>query len=95
MARSDPHPLPARGLERGISAARLRQRMDAFATCYTRALNGANQALLERVQMAVTPLCTGHVGLDRDLFAPENSGTRKKGAVYSYRSFDGHGVMSA
>ena len=68
-ARSDPYFLAALGLERGISAARLRQRMDTFAMDYARALDRANQAFLERVQVPVTPLSTGHVALDMDLFA--------------------------
>ena len=84
-ARSDPYFLAALGLERGISAARLRQRMDTFARDYARALDTANQAFLERVQVPVTPLWTGHVALDMDLFAQDNSGTRKEGVGYTHR----------
>lgn len=94
-ARSDPYFLAALGLERGISAARLRQRMDTFAMDYARALDTANQAFLERVQVPVTPLWTGHVALDMDLFAQDNSGTRKEGVGYTYQGFDGYGVMPA
>jgi hypothetical protein len=63
-ARSDPFFQAALGLERGISAARLRQRLDAFAMDYARALDTANQTFLERLQVPVTPLWTGHVALD-------------------------------
>ena len=94
-ARSDPYFLAAPGLERGISAARLRQSMDAFAMGYARALDSAHQAFLERKQVPVTPLSTGHIALDLDLFPQDNSGARQEGVGYAYRDFDRYGAMCA
>jgi len=94
-ARKDPFFLSSLGLERGLSAARLRQRMDAFALDYARVADEANLNFLRQVKVPVTPLACGHVALDLDLFALDNSGTRKEGVGYTYRGFDGYGVMPA
>jgi hypothetical protein len=47
------------------------------------------------VQVPVTALSMGHVALDLDLFAQDNSGTRKEGVGYTSQGFDGDGVMPA
>lgn len=94
-ARKDPFFLTSLGLERGLSAARLRQRMDAFALDYARVADEANLNFLRQMKVPVTPLACGHVALDLDLFALDNSGTRKEGVGYTYRGFDGYGVMPA
>ncbi|MCG5525875.1 IS1380 family transposase [Ectothiorhodospira haloalkaliphila] len=93
--RKDPFFLSCMGLKRGLSAARLRQRMDASAMDYARALDRANLTFLQQAKVPVTPLSCGHVVLDLDLFAQDNSGTHKEGVGYTYRGFDGYGVMPA
>ncbi|MCG5517471.1 IS1380 family transposase, partial [Ectothiorhodospira sp. 9100] len=93
--RKDPFFLSCMGLKRGLSAARLRQRMDASSMDYARALDQANLTFLEQAKVPVTPLSCGYVALDLDLFAQDNSGTHKEGVGYTYRGFDGYGVMPA
>ena len=35
------------------------------------------------------------MALDPDLFPQDNSGTRKEGVGYTYKGYDGYGVMAA
>ncbi|MCG5520414.1 IS1380 family transposase, partial [Ectothiorhodospira sp. 9905] len=70
-------------------------RMDASSMDYARALDQANLTFLEQAKVPVTPLSCGYVALDLDLFAQDNSGTHKEGVGYTYRGFDGYGVMPA
>jgi hypothetical protein len=92
-ARSDPFFMAAVGLEGGISAARLRQRLDAFAWTTHAPSTPRTRPFWSACRSPVTPLWTGHVALDMDLFAQDNSGTRKEGVRYNYRGFDGYVVM--
>lgn len=85
----------ALAIERSPSSARLRQRMDADAMDYARAVEGAGLDLLQRLRVPVTPLWTGHVALDMDLFPQNNAGTQKEGVSYTYQGYDGYGVMAA
>jgi hypothetical protein len=85
----------ALGIERVPSSSRLRQRMDDEAMAYARALDEANICFLERTGASVSPIWTGHVPLDMDLFPQDNSGTKKEGVSYTYKGYDGYGVMAA
>lgn len=93
--RSDSYFQASLAIEQAVSSARLRQRMDESAMDYARAAEGSSLDLLARLGVPVTPLSTGHVPLDRDLFTQDNSGTRKEEVSYTYRGYDGYGVMAA
>jgi len=62
---------------------------------YARAAGGAGLDLLARLGVPVTPLSTGHVPLDMDLFTQDNSGTQKEEVSFTYQGYDGFGVMTA
>jgi len=93
--REDAYFHAALGIAQVPSAERLRQRMDEAALDYARAIDEACIVLLERLRVAVSPVWTGHVPLDLDLFPQDNSGTRKEGVSYTYKGHDGYGVMAA
>lgn len=93
--RADEFFQEALGIDRVPSSARLRQRMNEKAMAYARATDEANIVFLERTKAKVSPLWTGHVPLDMDLFPQDNSGTKKEGVSYTYKGYDGYGVMAA
>ncbi len=93
--REDSYFRAALGIEKVPSAPRLRQRMDESALDYARAVDEGNITFLERIEAPVSPLWTGHVALDLDLFPQDNSGTKKEGVGYTYKGYDGYGVMAA
>ncbi len=76
-------------------ADRLRQRMDARAEIYTPLLIEAAIDFLASTQTDITPLPMGHVALDADVTPFDNSGTKKEGASYTYKKFDGYAPMAA
>lgn len=87
----------ALGLVAVPSSPTLRQRMDALAdsgdTALT-ALDEANERLLRRAKPALTPLSTGHLALDFDVFTLDNSGTAKEGVGRTYMGFDGYAPIA-
>lgn len=87
----------ALGLVAVPSSPTLRQRMDALAdsgdTALT-ALDEANERLLRRAKPAFTPLSTGHLALDFDVFTLDNSGTAKEGVGRTYMGFDGYAPIA-
>lgn len=93
--RGDEYFRAALGIEHVPSSARLRQRMDERALEYARVVDEANIVFLERAGATASPVWTGHVPLDMDLFPQDNSGTKKEGVSYTYKGHDGYGVMAA
>jgi hypothetical protein len=87
----------ALGLVAVPSSPTLRQRMDTLAekndTALT-ALDDANQRLLRRAKPTLTPLSTGHLALDFDVFTLDNSGTAKEGVGRTYMGFDGYAPIA-
>ena len=83
------------GISGILSSSRLRQRMDDNAMGYSRVLDACTLNFLKRSKVTVTPLWTGHVPLDMDLFPQDNSRTKKEGVSYTYKGFVGYGVMAA
>lgn len=87
----------ALGLVAVPSSPTLRQRMDALAgsgdTALT-ALDEANERLLRRAKPTLTPLATGHLALDFDVFTLDNSGTAKEGVGRTYMGFDGYAPIA-
>lgn len=71
------------------SEGTMRQRMDEHAETFLPALSWASIELLQKVQAPVTPIETGHVTVDIDGFAMDNSDSKKEKCSRTYRNFDG------
>jgi len=87
----------ALGLATVPSSPTLRQRMDGLGEAGDRALvalDEANERLLARAKPTLTPLSTGHLALDFDVFTLDNSGTKKEGVGRTYMGFDGYAPIA-
>lgn len=87
----------ALGLATVPSSPTLRQRMDAMAESgdvALFALDEANERLLHRAKPVLTPLSTGHLALDFDVFTLDNSGTAKECVGRTYMGFDGYAPIA-
>ena len=87
----------ALGLSAVPSSPTLRQRMDALGEAGDSALNAldeANERLLTRARPTLTPLSSGHLALDFDVFTLDNSGTQKEGVGRTYMGFDGYAPIA-
>jgi len=87
----------ALGLTAVPSSPTLRQRMDIMAEAgdaALTALDDANERLLRRAKPVLTPLSTGHLALDFDVFTLNNSGTAKEGVGRTYMGFDGYAPIA-
>ena len=87
----------ALGLATVPSSPTLRQRMDALGEAGDRALvalDEANERLLARAKPTLTPLSSGHLALDFDVFTLDNSGTKKEGVGRTYMGFDGYAPIA-
>lgn len=69
------------------SEATLRQRMDDHASEFLRVVSW------ETAEVPLTALSTGHIAVDIDGFAMDNSGTKKECVSRTYRNFDGYLAM--
>lgn len=80
------------------SSPTLRQRMDTLAgsgDAALIALDEANERLLRRAKPTLSPLPSGHLALDFDVFTLDNSGTAKEGVGRTYMGFDGYAPIAA
>jgi len=87
----------ALGLASVPSSPTLRQRMDTLAAsgdAALTALDDANERLLRRAKPSLTPLSTGHLALDFDVFTLNNRGTAKEGVGRTYMGFDGYAPIA-
>lgn len=71
------------------SEGTMRQRMDGHAEAFLPAVSWASIELLEKVKAPVTAISTGHVPVDIDSFAMDNSDSKKEKCSRTYRNFDG------
>lgn len=71
------------------SEGTMRQRMDEHAEAFLPALSWASIELQQKVKAPVTPIETGHVTVDIDAFAMNNSDSKKEKCLRTYRNFDG------
>lgn len=83
------------GLKKVASAETLRQRFDEFAERFLPIVRHAAIEMLKGAKACITPLSTGHVPLYFDLTPLDNSNTKKEGVGYTYKKFDGYGLMAA
>ena len=86
--RDDAFFAQALGLAGVPSAATLRQRMDALGVSGSEAVDRLLVPLLKRGKATFSPVCTGHVPLDIDVFCLDNSGSHKQGVGRTYAGYD-------
>lgn len=85
----------ALGINDVPSEGTLRQRFDDCAKLLLPEAAAATVDFLIRSHAPVSPLFTGHVGLDIDLTTLDNSNSNKEGVSYTYRGYTGYGAMGA
>jgi hypothetical protein len=83
------------GIRRVPSTETLRQRMDAYAKPFRRVIEECQVEMVARSRAPVSPLYTGHVPLDIDVFPMDNSNTKKEGVSRTYHNFDGYAPIAA
>ncbi len=66
------------------SEATLRQRMDERAGAFHRVVLWSIIEFLKKTESPLTPLSTGHIALDIDAFAMDNSDTNKEGVSRTF-----------
>ena len=93
--RKDDYFRQALGIGRVPSAETLRQRLDEVASSLRPLADACSVEFLKKAQVAITPLDTGHVALDCDVFAMDNSNTKKQGVSRIYNGEDGYAPMAA
>ena len=85
----------ALGLEKTPSPETLRQRLDQFASILGIIVDFCATEFLKKVKATISPLPSGHVPLDLDVFVQDNSDTKKEGVSYTYRGCNGYAPMAA
>ena len=93
-AREDDYFQAALAIGQVPSAARLRQRFDAHATVLLPIAYEQSIDFLVNAKVPVSPLETGHVALDIDVFPMDNSKTQKEGVSRTYKGFDGYAPIA-
>jgi hypothetical protein len=83
------------GVKKVLSIARLRQRMDEGAVAWLPVIARCSVDFMVKAQVPVTPLATGHVAIDIDVFPMDNSGTKKAGVSRTYKGHDGFAPIAA
>lgn len=81
------------GLTKVSSPEPLRQRLDQFAEALRTILDFCSVEFLIMAKAQLSPLPSWHIPLDLDLFTLDNSETKKEGASYIYRGFNGYAPM--
>jgi len=83
------------GIKHIPSAERLRQRFDEEAENFLPIVQKCSITMLKKAQVQITPLDTGHVPLDADVFPMDNSGTKKEQVSRTYHNYDGYAPIAA
>lgn len=73
----------------------LRQRFDRYADPFALAAQAVSIEMLRAVKAPITPISTGHVPLDMDVFPMDNGGTKKEGVSRTYKGVDGYAPIAA
>lgn len=94
-ARDDRYFKEALAIKHVPSSARLRQRLDASASDLLPVMYNTNIEFLASAQVPVSPLSTGHVALDIDVFPMDNSRSKKEGVSRTYKGHDGYAPIAA
>lgn len=85
----------ALGINHVPSVARLRQRMDDGAGAWLPTIARCSVDFMVNTSAPVTPLTTGHIAIDIDVFPMDNSGTKKAGVSRTYKGYDGYAPIAA
>jgi len=93
--RDDDHFSQSLGVARVPSAETLRQRLDEVAPALRPIADTSSVGFLKKARVTITPLDTGHIPLDCDVFPMDNSKTRKEGVSRIYNGKDGYAPMAA
>lgn len=83
------------GLKEIPSAETLRQRFDEIAVEAQPIVSSTYTEFIHRAKGRITPLASGHVPLDIDVFCMDNSGTKKEGIGYTYHGYHGYAPIAA
>jgi hypothetical protein len=93
--REDEYFRQALGIGRVPSTETLRQRLDEFAPDLLAMADACSVEFLKKARVPITPLETGHVPLDCDVFGMDNSKTKKEGVSRIYNGRDGFAPVAA
>ena len=93
--RKDDYFKESLGIGNVPSAETLRQRLDEVAVALRPLCDAATVEFLKKAKVAITPLDTGHIPLDCDVFAMDNSKTCKEGVSRIYNGEDGYAPVAA
>ena len=77
------------------STDRIRQRIDERSKEYESLVSQASIDFLISTGATITGLSTGHVSIDMDVTALDNSSSEKEGVSYTYKKYDGYAPMAA
>lgn len=83
------------GIKQVPSISRMRQRLDEGAECWLPVISECSIDFMTSAEVPVTPLETGHVAIDIDVFPMDNSGTKKAGVSRTYKGYDGYAPIAA
>jgi len=83
------------GINRVPSAETLRQRFDELSEKLLPLVDTSSTEFLKNSKALLTPLKTGHVPLDCDVFPMDNSQTKKEGVSRTYKGTDGYAPVAA
>jgi hypothetical protein len=93
--REDDYFRESLGIGKVPSAETLRQRLDEVASALRPLADAYSVEFLKKAGVVITPLDTGHVPLDCDVFAMDNSKTKKEGVSRIYNGEDGYAPIAA
>lgn len=93
--RSDDSFQESLGLKKVPSEPTLRQRLEQHAESFQQIVNFCVTEFLQKSGALFSPLATGHVPLDIDVFTQDNSGTKKEGVSRTYKGMDGFAPIAA
>lgn len=83
------------GIARVPSAETLRQRLDEVAPGLRPMADACSVGFLKKARVTISPLDTGHIPLDCDVFPMDNSKTQKEGVSRIYNGEDGFAPIAA
>jgi hypothetical protein len=85
----------ALGIKKVPSAETLRQRFDELSEKLLPLVDTSSTEFIKNSKALLTPLKTGHIPLDCDVFPMDNSQTKKEGVSRTYKRTDGYAPIAA
>lgn len=93
--RGDDYFKKALGISRVPSEPTMRQRFDEHAKEFIPIINWGAVEFIKNSKALITPLSTGHIPLDIDVFTMDNSDSKKEGVSRTYQGYDGYSPITA